>query len=454
MIGAIADDFTGATDVAVAFRRAGMRVSIVFGPPVGLDSIDEVAPDPALDPAPDPAPDVIVVALKSRTIATADAVAQSLAAARWLQSQGCDRFYFKYCSTFDSSPAGNIGPVADALADHLGAGIVVATPASPVHGRTVYQGTLFVGEQLLSESPMRRHPLTPMTDSNLVRVLSAQTPRQVGLVPHAVIAAGSAAIADSLERMHRAGTRYAVADAIDDADLAELGRAVSSHVLVTGAAGLAAGVAAALAAERDAGAAAAAPIRSAADGPTTADRYRTPAVLAGSCSARTLEQVALFRRSNPSFRLDAVATPDAAALADAALAWFDSLERGPAPLIYSSVEPQALRAAQEALGAALLADVIETAMARIATGLVERGVERLVVAGGETSGSVTSALGVRAGVVGDEEAPGVPWIFAEQPRRLALLLKSGNFGDPELLLRASARHGGHGGQGSGDDREG
>ncbi|MHB1235460.1 MAG: 3-oxo-tetronate kinase [Microbacteriaceae bacterium] len=416
-IAAIADDFTGATDVAVAFRRAGLTVRIVFGVPTGSVPTREH--------------DALVIALKTRTIPAADAVRQSLASARWAKRQGFDRFYFKYCSTFDSSPRGNIGPVADALADELGAELAVVTPASPLHGRTVYQGYLFVNGQLLSESPLRTHPLTPMTDSNLLRLLSAQTRRPVGQVTHQVVSRGAAAVTAELEALRATGVRYAIVDALDDDELRQLGSACLPYVLVTGAAGLAAGLASAIAGQ-DLGTPA---------GPSEGDwrDYRSAAVIAGSCSARTVEQVAFMAAINPSYRLDAVAIPDSAGLADSALAWFDSLTKPHrVPLFYSSLPADQLRHVQDRLGVEAAAELVEGALGRIAQGLVARGVDRLVIAGGETSGSVTTALGVTTGSIGSEAALGVPWIFVDGERPLALLLKSGNFGDADLLVAASA----------------
>ncbi|WP_210506726.1 3-oxo-tetronate kinase [Naasia sp. SYSU D00057] len=411
MIGAIADDFTGATDVAVAFRRAGLRTVVLFGLPSGdLDL---------------PEHDAVVVGLKTRTIPTADAVDQSLAAADWLETHGARQFYFKYCSTFDSRPDGNIGPVADALAERFAAGLVAMVPASPEHGRTQYLGYLFVGPVLLSESPMRHHPLTPMTDSFIPRVLEPQTSGSVGLIAHDVVRRGPYAVAAELARHADIGDRYAVIDAIEAADLVAIGGAVVDHVLIGGGAGLAGGLGRALAA-----AGRAVPETLAPD-----PVGQVPAVvLAGSCSYRTLEQVAVMLSSHDSYFLDAAGVPDAAELARRALAWYDSAERSTPPLIYSSVPPQQLRRVQDELGVDAASRILEDAAGRIATGLVARGVRRLVVAGGETSGAVVGALGATGGVIGAEAAPGVPWIYT--PDGLALLLKSGNFGDPELLVRA------------------
>ncbi|WP_026930053.1 3-oxo-tetronate kinase [Glycomyces tenuis] len=412
MIGTIADDMTGGTDAAVAFHRQGLRTGVYFDtpPPGGVDA--------ALDAA--------VIALKTRTIPAADAVAQSLAAAERLREAGASRLYFKYCSTFDSTAEGNIGPVFDALAAFTGTDAVVTTPSSPEHGRTAYQGHLFVHDRPLAESPMRDHPLTPMRDSSLVRLMDAQTAAGAAAVlPHRIVRDGAEALAARIAEA-RTGHRYLFPDAITDDDLLVIARAIADEPLSGGGAGLA-GALARIVAERG--------------GPRTAAPERPPGgtavVLAGSCSRRTLEQVDLMRRAGrPAHRLDAAATPDPHALAEHALAWYDALDPGRAPLIYSSLPPAELAAVQRALGTERSAEILEAATARIARGLRRRGVTRFVCAGGETSGAIVAALAVGGGVIGAEAARGVPWIRTGQG--LDLLLKSGNFGEPDLLLTASA----------------
>ncbi|MEY9776297.1 3-oxo-tetronate kinase [Arthrobacter sp. MW3 TE3886] len=420
MIGVIADDVTGGTDVAVAFRRAGLATVILFGQP------DE---ETAL-----PYHDAVVIALKTRTLPVDDAVAESLRAAAWLKNHGAGQLYFKYCSTFDSKPEGNIGQVADALADFQGARLTVVVPSSPEHRRTQYMGNLFVAEQPLAESPMSHHPLTPMTDSNVVRLLTAQTERPVELVSQKTVRAGARAIRERLDDLSAHGVRYAVTDAISATDLQAIGDACRDDVLVTGAAGLAGGLGRALAGARRSR-------QTHGDDPVGTSRS---VALAGSCSAPTREQVAYMRSHEPAFFLDALATPDAAKLAASALAWFESLPADARPLIYSTLEPEELRRSQEVLGTEGSALILETATGLIARGLVARGVRRIVTAGGETSGAVVSALGIQGGTIGAEIAPGVPWIYTTGPVPIAVLLKSGNFGDPDLLVqavRADARTG-------------
>ncbi|MDR6417727.1 3-oxo-tetronate kinase [Pseudarthrobacter sulfonivorans] len=416
MIGVIADDFTGGTDVAVAFRRAGLRVLIQFGTQDAVQAGDGA--------------DVVVVALKTRTLPVDQAVAQSLQAARGLLAAGARQLFFKFCSTFDSTPAGNIGPVCDALADLAGSDFAVVVPSSPAHGRTQYNGHLFVNNQLLSDSPMRHHPLTPMTDSRVPVLLRTQTARTVSLVTLQEVHTGPDSLEENFTGLCAAGTAYAVVDAVDAGDLAIIGRAILDHPFVSGAAGLAAGLATAVAERETPASSPATPADEAGnDGPAIA--------LAGSCSARTLQQISAMQAGgHPSYQLDAVAVPDSRLLAEAALAWYERQPAGLTPLIYSSLPPEKLRESQSLLGVAESAQILETAMGLIARGLVRRGVRRVVVAGGETSGSVVTALEVSGGLIGPEAAPGVPWIFPSGKDPIALLLKSGNFGDIDFLTRA------------------
>lgn len=415
VLGVIADDFTGASDVASMLVRAGMRTVQVIGVPQG----------------PPPAADAVVVALKSRTTPAAQAVADSLAALRWLQAAGAQRFYFKYCSTFDSTPAGNIGPVAEALLDALGSDFTIACPAFPENGRTVYRGHLFVGDQLLSDSGMRQHPLTPMTDANLVTVLQAQSRGRVGLLRHDVVAQGVDAVRAGCAQLRAAGVRLAVADAIGNADLRTLAAACAELPLVTAGSGLALGLPAVYEARGwirpDAQAAALPAVGGAA------------AVLAGSCSLATRAQVEHWvAAGRPALRVDAHELAQGRPVAAAALAWAgERLAAGPV-LVHALTTPDELQAVQAGLGAERAGALVEQCLATIAQGLVEAGVRRLVVAGGETSGAVVQALGVRQLRIGAPIDPGVPWTQAEG-RPLLLALKSGNFGSADFFGKALAQ---------------
>lgn len=417
-LGALADDYTGATDVALAFGRAGLRTLLFFGVP---EREVELPPH-----------DAVVIALKSRTIPAEEAVAVSLAAQERLADLGAGQVYFKYCSTFDSTPRGNIGPVLDALRTATGANAVVTTPSSPEHGRTVYAGKLFVNGELLEDSPMARHPLTPMTDSDLPQLLRAQSSNEVVSLPLAAVRAGASALRSELERAKNSGAGYLVADAVESGDLRALAQLVIDDPLVAGAAGLAA----ALAETRVARVGSAGAVEGA-ETPEDPVGQAPAAVLAGSCSSRTLEQIADFREGgHPSFRLDGLSATGAEELAARALDWADSLSQGVTPLFYSSLPAEELRRVQDVLGVEASAALFEDALARIAVGLVERGVRRLISAGGETSGAIVRALRIRGVRVGSEVGPGVPWIYTWGDRPMALLLKSGNFGDPRLFSRA------------------
>jgi uncharacterized protein YgbK (DUF1537 family) len=370
-----------------------------------------------------------VVALKSRTIPAAEAVAQSLAACEALLAAGARQILFKVCSTFDSTAAGNIGPVGEALAKRLGCGFSLACPAFPANGRTVFQGHLFVGHHLLNESGMENHPLTPMRDANLVRVLAAQSEGSVGLIPFAVVEGGEAAIRREVTRLREAGRAFAIADAVTDAHLMTLGAACAQHPLITGGSGIAMGLPenfrrAGLLPARD-DAAALPPMRGYA------------AVLAGSCSRATLGQIGLARDQVPTLELDALGSPDASALAAQALAWAEGKLAADRPVVIAaSAPPDRVAALQARLGRDAAGLLVEEAMAAIAEGLVAAGVGRLVVAGGETSGAVVRRLGVRALRIGAEIDPGVPWCWSDVHGGLHLALKSGNFGARDFFLKA------------------
>jgi uncharacterized protein YgbK (DUF1537 family) len=412
ILGAVADDFTGASDLANTLARGGMRTFLYAGTqPQAADAGTEAG----------------VVALKSRTIAADEAVAQSLGALDWLREQGCRQILFKYCSTFDSTDAGNIGPVSEALADALDEDAVVVCPAFPGAGRTVYRGHLFVGDRLLSESGMERHPLTPMRDPDIRRVLARQAKGPVGAVPHPVVAQGPEAIAAAIAGEAAAGRRLIVVDAISDADLIAIGRAAHGRRLVTGGSGIALGLPANF---LEAGAART--VWNGAPGPAAA--------LAGSVSGATRRQVAAHRAAGQPVR----AIPPEAVMAgdedpEALAAW--ALSQSGVPLVHSEAEPAAVAAAQDRYGREAVADAFERLMSATAQALVARGLRRLVVAGGETSGAVVTALQVGAMEVGPEIDPGVPALLVRD-RGLALALKSGNFGGDDFFARAAERLGG------------
>jgi len=410
-LGAIADDFTGATDLANNLVRAGMRVVQVIGVPEGPLAADV---------------DAVVVALKSRTIAPADAIDQSLAALRWLQAQGAQQIYFKYCSTFDSTAAGNIGPVTEALMDALETEFTIATPAFPDNGRTVFKGYLFVGDVLLSESGMRDHPLTPMTDANLVRVMQAQTRRKVGLVDHRTVAQGDSAIRERIAALRADGVGVAVVDAVSNDDLVRLGKALAGMPLVTAGSGVAIGLPANFGL---------APSSTASALPAATGWQ---AVVSGSCSVATHQQVKAFvDAGGPAFAVDPLRLMRGDDGVAQALAWAAPLlAQGPV-LVYSTAEPSAVKAVQAQLGVDEAGAMVERALAAIARGLVALGVRQLVVAGGETSGACVQALGITQLQIGAQIDPGVPWCHAlSGALPLHVALKSGNFGSADFFTKA------------------
>jgi uncharacterized protein YgbK (DUF1537 family) len=413
LLGCIADDFTGATDLASTLVRGGMRTVQLIGVPTG--------------PAPDAA--AVVIALKSRTTPSGDAVRDSLAALRWLQQAGCRQVFQKYCSTFDSTDEGNIGPVGDALIAALGCGFALVCPAFPANKRSVFQGHLFVGSALLNESGMEHHPLTPMRDANLVRVLSRQTEGTVGLVPFATVAQGADAIRRAMNALKESGTRYAVIDAVTEADLLAIGTAAAGQALVTGGSGVAMGLPDNF---RTAGL-----LHESGDVSALPAVSGHSAVLAGSCSRATLFQIGAARDRVPTLELDPLATPNAASLAQQALDWAEG-KLGDAPIVIAaSGSPERVSALQQALGRDTAGALVEQALATIAAGLVDRGVRRMVVAGGETSGAVVSRLGVQRLRIGAEIDPGVPWTYAEGTGpAMRLALKSGNFGGRDFFTAA------------------
>lgn len=420
LLGAIADDFTGATDLCNTLVRGGMRtVQLVDVPPVETAA---------------PQAEAVVVALKTRTVPAAEAIGKSLAALAWLRRAGARQILFKYCSTFDSTEKGNIGPVAEALLDALDSPFTIFCPAFPEAGRTIYRGYLFVGDVLLSESGMRDHPLTPMRDPSLVCVLARQSKERVGLVPYETVAEGAAAIRAAFAALSQAGFRHAIVDALFDRDLMAIGAAAADLALITGGSGIALGLPENFRRRGLLGASGGADTLPAVGG--------AAAVISGSCSPATQAQVAHMQGRAPVFTIDPLAAAAGRAVIEDAIAWASPLLGDTPVLIAATAPPETVAAVQQRLGRERAGVLVEKTLAAIAQGLVARGVRRLVVAGGETAGAVVQALGVRALRIGRQIDPGVPWTVSlpdrEDAPELALALKSGNFGAPDFFLRAFA----------------
>lgn len=414
ILGCIADDFTGASDLANTLVRGGLRTVQLIGVP----GEGTVVPDA----------DAVVMALKSRTISPGAAVAQSLAALKWLQAAGCRQYFFKYCSTFDSTDEGNIGPVTEALMKALECDFTIACPAFPDTGRSIFKGHLFVGDQLLSDSSMRNHPLTPMTDSDLVAVLQRQTTVPVGLTQFADVNGGAETVEKRFATLRADGIGISIVDAISDDHLTVIGRAARDLKLITGGSGIALGLPENY---RTAGLVGA---QTASD--TVPQITGLSAVLSGSCSAATLGQVEEFAKDHPAFRVDPLALARGDDVVGQALDWLSGkIKDGPA-LIYASAAPEEVKQAQSELGRAEAGDLIEQAMGKIARSAVDSGVRRLVVAGGETSGAVVEALGISGLQIGAQIDPGVPGCVTIDDPNIALALKSGNFGTPDFFAKA------------------
>ena len=416
LIGSVADDITGATDLCLMLSRAGMHTVQVIGLP---------EPGQAL-----PQADAVVIALKSRTISATQAVEMSVASAKALLNAGAEQLLFKYCSTFDSTDTGNIGPVIEALMTLTGADLAIACPSFPANGRTVYKGHLFVGSQLLSDSPMKDHPLTPMRDSDLLRVLGRQVKGSVGLVDSSVISKGALAVREAFAAARGTGQSILVVDTLNDADLLTLGEACEGMRLVTGGSGIALGLAAnfARAGRIEPGHA-----------PSTMPAPKGRSVsLAGSCSVATRGQIDAAQLAGmPTRALDAEALAAGRETATSLAEWaISTADADLPPLIYSSTDPATLARTQALLGRATSGALVEHALADIAVALQTAGFTRFVIAGGETSGAVVEALGIRMLEIGPEIDPGVPWTRSVGVPDLALALKSGNFGAPDFFLRA------------------
>lgn len=417
-LGVIADDFTGATDIAGFLVKNGLQTVQLNGVPSDNAKIDA---------------DAVVISLKSRSCPVDEAIDDSLAALRWLQAQNCQQFFFKYCSTFDSTPKGNIGPVTDALLDALDEDFTVVCPALPVNGRSIYNGYLFVNNVLLNESGMRHHPVTPMDDANLMRVMEAQAKGLAGNIAYAVVDKGEGAIRDALDRLKNERIRYVVLDALDDNHIKSLGAAISDMKLVTGGSGLADGMAAAW--------------RDLHGDAQLAEQQGWPieaqaVVISGSCSQMTNAQVANYKKHAPYFALDIDVLMTNSNYPSEVAEWVNLNSKNEwAPLVYATMNADDLKAVQEKFGAKKSSDTIEHFFAELVKLLAKQGFAKFIVAGGETSGSVTTALNIKGFAIGPQIAPGVPWVKSlvsenEPSKVMSLALKSGNFGKESFFFDA------------------
>ncbi|WP_313296998.1 3-oxo-tetronate kinase [Diaphorobacter sp.] len=418
LIGCIADDFTGATDLANNLVRAGMRVVQTIGIPSQPVSAEV---------------DAVVVALKSRTISPAEAVRQSLDALRWLQEQGARQIYFKYCSTFDSlfsgETRGNIGPVTEALMQALDCDFTIATPAFPDNQRSVFKGHLFVGDRLLNESGMQNHPLTPMTDPDLVRVMQQQCAGKVGLIDYAVVSRGPDAVRERMRQLQAEGVSVAIVDAVTNDDLLRLGPALAELALVTAGSGVAIALPANFGLS---------PSLRASALPAAAGLR---AIVSGSCSLATNRQVTDFiERGGKAWALDPLRIAAGDDVVSDVLQWAGPLLPSGPVLVYSTAQSVDVKSVQARLGVEEAGAMVESALAAIARGLVEQGVRQLIVAGGETSGACVQALHIAQMQIGAQIDPGVPWCHAATPDApeggLHIALKSGNFGGDDFFTRA------------------
>lgn len=408
MLGVIADDFTGASDIASFLVENGLKT-------VQMNGVSDCALQSQVD--------AIVISLKSRSNPVEEAIAQSLQALEWLQQNGCKQFYFKYCSTFDSTEKGNIGPVTDALLDALQDDFTMICPALPVNGRTIFNGYLFVGNVLLNESGMQNHPITPMKDANLVRLMDKQARGKTGLVSYSDLMKGADFVKSRFAELKQQGFRYAVVDSVDNSQLAVLAEAIADFKLVTGGSGLAAYMAARLSGGKQG------------DNALLPNKAKT-VVLSGSCSVMTNKQVAKYAEKAPHVYLDVAQSISNPAYADELAQWvLANLNHTLAPMVYATVSPEKLKQIQAEFGADKASHAIENTFAQLAEKLKAAGVVNFITAGGETSSIVVQQLGFTGFHIGKQIAPGVPWLKALDDN-IFLALKSGNFGTEDFFAFA------------------
>lgn len=413
-LGCIADDFTGATDLANMLVKGGLKTIQLLGTPGKSDVVPSV--------------DAVIIALKTRTIPVEEAIEQSLRALNWLKSAGAEKFFFKYCSTFDSTDDGNIGPVIDALMADLETPFTIACPAFPETERTIFKGHLFVGDKLLSDSPMKYHPLTPMTDSNLVSTLSRQTSQKVGLVQYTDILGGPSEIRKAFDQLRKEDVAIAITDVLNDEHLYFLGEAVKDFKLITGGSGIALGLPSQL--------------KSRKNHKEKIAAYKLPKVLgkelilSGSCSEMTLAQVNEFSKRYRTLKLNPIELAESNSSLNNAVDWVIQAKGKEPILVYASAPPDAVNEAQKRLGRDLASSIVENALAKIASAAVQNGFRRIVVAGGETAGAVVSNLGIKGIMIGEQIDPGVPTTVSIGNPTIGLVLKSGNFGSVNFFEKA------------------
>ena len=413
-LGCIADDFTGATDLANMLVKGGLKTIQLLGTPSKNDVVPSV--------------DAVIIALKTRTIPVEDAIEQSLQAMNWLKNAGAKQFFFKYCSTFDSTDEGNIGPVIDALMAGLETQFTIACPAFPETERTIFKGHLFVGDKLLSDSPMKDHPLTPMTDSNLVSTLSRQTSQKVGLVEYTNISGGPSEIKKAFNQLQKEDVAIAVTDVLNDEHLYFLGEAVKDFKLITGGSGIALGLPSQLNSYKN--------LKEETTLHKLPEVLGKELILSGSCSEMTLAQINEFSKKYRTLKLNPVELAESNSALDNAVDWVIQAKGKEPILVYASAPPDAVKEAQQKLGRDLASSTVENALAKIALAAVQHGFRRIVVAGGETAGAVVSNLGIKGIMIGEQIDPGVPTTVSIGNPSIGLVLKSGNFGSADFFEKA------------------
>ena len=413
-LGCIADDFTGATDLANMLVKGGLKTIQLLGNPSKEDVVPSV--------------DAVIIALKTRTIPVEEAIEQSLQALNWLKNAGAKQFFFKYCSTFDSTDEGNIGPVIDALMEALETQFTIACPAFPETERTIFKGHLFVGDKLLSDSPMKDHPLTPMTDSNLVSTLSRQTSQKVGLVEYKDILAGPSAIRKAFDQLQKEDVAIAVTDVLNDEHLYFLGEAVKDFKLITGGSGIALGLPSQFKSRNN--------HQEETRAHSLPNVLGKELVLSGSCSEMTLAQVDEFSKRYSTLKLNPIELAENNSALANAVDWVIQAKGKEPILVYASAPPDAVKQAQKKLGRDLASSTVENALAKIALAAVQNGFRRIVVAGGETAGAVVSNLGIKGIMIGEQIDPGVPTTVSIGDPSIGLVLKSGNFGSADFFEKA------------------